>query len=192
MFGRFESRSSAKRKRRQRLFERLYLSYRRQMYAVAIKILGNEKDAEDAVHDVFVKLAKKHMRTLEAMEDERDLRCYLLKAAKHTALNMKRDRKPLYDPLESPVRAGSRADDEAFLSELYTKMEYRRVKAAIDRLDPVYRDALYYHFVLEMTISQTAELLGRKGPTVKKQLVRGKKLLLDILEKEGGAHRADI
>lgn len=39
-------------------FERLYIEYRDVMYHVAFKILQNEQDAEDAVHQAFVKIAE--------------------------------------------------------------------------------------------------------------------------------------
>ena len=39
-------------------FEQLYLTYRGLMYYVAESILRNEQDAEDAVHDAFVAVAK--------------------------------------------------------------------------------------------------------------------------------------
>ncbi len=39
-------------------FEQLYLTYRGLMYYVAESILRNEQDAEDAVHDAFVYVAK--------------------------------------------------------------------------------------------------------------------------------------
>ena len=39
-------------------FERLYLEYRGLMYHVAYEILHNEQDAEDAVHQAFVKIAE--------------------------------------------------------------------------------------------------------------------------------------
>ena len=42
-------------------FERLYIEYRDVMYHVAYKILNNEQDAEDAVHQAFVKIAEKFL-----------------------------------------------------------------------------------------------------------------------------------
>lgn len=39
-------------------FERLYLEYRGLMFHVAYEILHNEQDAEDAVHQAFVKIAE--------------------------------------------------------------------------------------------------------------------------------------
>lgn len=40
-------------------FELLYTEYRDIMYYVAFKILQNEQDAEDAVHQAFLKIAEK-------------------------------------------------------------------------------------------------------------------------------------
>lgn len=39
-------------------FERVYLEYKGLMYHVAYKILNNEQDAEDAVHNAFLKIAE--------------------------------------------------------------------------------------------------------------------------------------
>ena len=37
-----------------RLFEKIYMTYRKQMFLVARAVLSNDSDAEDAVHDVFL------------------------------------------------------------------------------------------------------------------------------------------
>ena len=39
-------------------FEELYITYRKLMFHVAKGILGNDQDAEDAVHDAFLSIAK--------------------------------------------------------------------------------------------------------------------------------------
>ena len=46
---------------RRRLFEEIYFSYRKQMFLVARTVLKNDSDAEDIVHDVFLRIAKKYM-----------------------------------------------------------------------------------------------------------------------------------
>ena len=38
-------------------FEKVYLTYKGLMYHTAYKVLNNEEDAEDAVHNAFVKIA---------------------------------------------------------------------------------------------------------------------------------------
>ena len=39
-------------------FEKVYLTYKGLMYHTAYKVLNNEEDAEDAVHNAFVKIAE--------------------------------------------------------------------------------------------------------------------------------------
>ena len=43
---------------------------------------------------------------------------------------------------------------------------------------------MFYHFVCKMKIKDIADLLGKKNSAVRQQLVRGKKMLIEILEKE--------
>ena len=50
----------------------------------------------------------------------------------------------------------------------------------------MYREVLYYHFVLGLTVPEVAKGLDLKLATAKQRLVRGKKALLDAIEKEGG------
>ncbi len=189
MFGMLEFLALVENENEGRLFERLYKSYRELMRAVARSVLLSDADAEDAVHETFLKLAKRHMPTVSRIEDEQDVKNYLLKVTKNTALNMKRAGKRT-DYSEEPRAAArlakrSAPDDRSFLESVCRDMEYERVKRAVERLDPVYRDVMYYHFVMDMTIPQTARALERKEATVKKQLVRGKKLLLESLAESG-------
>lgn len=137
-----------------RLFEEIYLNYRKQMLLVARSVLGSDTDAEDVVHDVFLKIAKKHMSRISKIKNSIDLRNYLLKATKHTALDHLRKRR----------------HEKAII-------EYERIVEAIASLDEIYREALYYHFVLEMSVPEVAKLLDCKVSTVKQRLVSGKKLL---------------
>ena len=55
----------------------------------------------------------------------------------------------------------------------------------IAAMPQIYREVLYYHFVLEFTMPEVAQSLNLKLTTAKQRLVRGKKLLLQALEKEG-------
>lgn len=44
-------------------FEILYNSYKKRMVSTAFSILNNREDAEDAVHDTFIKIAR-NMRAI--------------------------------------------------------------------------------------------------------------------------------
>ena len=70
-----------------RLFEEVYITYRKQMFLVARAVLSNDSDAEDAVHDVFLKIAKSQMQKIGSIQEAADVRNYLLKATKHQAID---------------------------------------------------------------------------------------------------------
>lgn len=170
-------------------FEIIYRSYRKQMATVAISIVQNQADAEDVVHDVFVNIATKYMETVKQISDETDLRNYLLKATKNTALNWKKKEQRwvfFIDDEDREFRKKHRFEisDDKFIEYLCETMEYNRVLEAIKILEPKYRDVLYYHFVMEVPVPELAKNLNQSLATTKKQLVRGKKRLLQLLEEE--------
>lgn len=163
-------------------FEQIYNAYKLQMVHLAKSYLHSDTDAEDVVHDVFLRVAAKRMKFIQGLKDPEDVRNYLLKATKNTALNeLKRKGRghvSLEDaPEESPEDALSLTDDD-FIEMICAKAEYDRVVKALLSMDEPYRDILYYHFVMELSVPEAAKLLGHNVTAAKKQLVRGKKMLL--------------
>lgn len=166
-------------------FEQIYYTYRKQMMLVAKSFLHHDADAEDVVHTVFLNIAMKHMKLIQRLEDPADIRNYLLKATKNTALNeLKRKGRtnlPLETVTEYEQDNGQDFPDEAFLDLICAKADYEKVVNALLDMEPPYREILYDHFVLEMSVPEAARQLGRNIATAKKQLVRGKKMLLSRL-----------
>lgn len=171
------------------LFEKVYYSYRKQMRQLAKEFLLDDEDAEDVVHDVFLKVAEKYIGTIKKIENEKDLRNYMLKATKNTAINLHKKKTAeaiLFNRmLEYDIEDMQDLSDDCFLDVLCEKIEYEQVLEAMNAMDSRYRDVLYYHFVLEFTLDETAKALERTKETTKKQLVRGKKILLRLLEEKG-------
>ncbi len=177
------------------LFEDIYRSYRKQMVICAITVLGNESDAEDAVGDVFLRIAKKNWNVVRKIENKTDLRNYLLRATKNTCLNKIKSKKKENAFLDKVVKYEAEdiedLSDDTFLKAICDKYEYNKVVEAIKQLNEKYRDALYCHYVLEMTAPETAKALNQNLSTTKQQLVRGKKLLLSLLGKKGDEHNSN-
>ena len=140
----------------------------------------SEADAEDAVHAVFLRTAARHMDLLSATEDPEDIRNYLLKAVKNTALNEQKrmGRREVSLEAAPELKAIPDLQDGDFLGRITRRAQYVQVLAAIEALNPIYRDVLYDRFVLDMKTPEIAELLGLTVSAVKKRLIRGKKLLL--------------
>ena len=176
------------------LFANIYYSYRKQMVTVAISIVNND-DAEDVVEEVFLRIAQKYFDVVRSIDNATDLRNYLLKATKNAAISKSKSKKKDITSLDtvSEYNMGEieELSDDTFVESLCNKIDYDQIVAAIKSLSEKYRDVLYYHFVMELTVPQTAKTLNQSLPTTKKQLVRGKKMLLSLLEIKGVEDNGD-
>lgn len=171
------------------LFEEIFNSYKNQMVTLALSMFNNKDDAEDAVSDVFLRISQKYFDVVRVIEDKTDLRNYLLKATKNTVINKiklkKKDNVSLDTVIEYNMDNIEELSDDTFIEFLCNKIDYEQIVEAIKNLNGKYRDVLYYHFVLELTVPQTAKSLNQSLTTTKKQLVRGKKMLLNSLDITG-------
>ena len=162
-------------------FEQLYHSYRKQMLAVAYRILENPDDAEDAVQDALLGIVKS-ISSLRELEDTA-LRAYVLTAAKNAALKILYRNKKGTDT-ERILELDYKESESVFQTVLNT-MAADLLLRAMRQLDPIYRDVLLLTYVQECDLQETAATLGRKEETVRKQLYRGRKLLIELCRKEG-------
>lgn len=165
--------------------EFIYHQYKNQMFRLARSILENDPDAEDAVHDVFVRIATRHMDAVCTISQPNDLRNYLLKATKNTCLNYKRRREIPVDPADA-VFSGAPLSDDAFVDMICARVQKEQLLCALASLPALYRDVLYFRFVLEFSVSEIAKMNAIKTDTVRKQLLRGKGKLLEELGMAGG------
>lgn len=163
-----------------RTFEYYYVTYRKQMFYVAKSVLSNDNDAEDAVHNAFLGIAK-HVDVL-LDSDEEKAKCYCIKAAKNAALNIVRLNKQTNDMLS--IDDMYNVPDEKSFEEMLDSAGYEDVLSVIRNMDDVYRDVLYMRYVMDMPVKKIATVLDRKESTVKQQLVRGKKILVSALSEE--------
>ena len=169
------------------LFEKIFNDHKGKMFSLAKSVLHNDFDAEDCVSSVFLKVASQYWSSILRIENDEDIRNYLLKATKNTALNLKRSEKkevlsfqePLLDPDDPQLT------DDAFFNQIVDKMEYEIAIQGLQSMDPKYRDALYFHLVVGLSVQETAKILEQSMSATKQQLVRGKKMLLDLLNNEG-------
>ena len=164
-----------------RTFEYYYKTYRNQMFYVANSVLHNQSDSEDAVHNAFLGIAK-HVDILLSADEEKG-KYYCLKAAKNSALNILRKNKNT-DNVISFDELYNVPDEKSF-EQILENSQYEEILFVIRNMDSVYRDVLYYRYVSDMPVKKIADVLGRKESTVKQQLVRGKKILIESLSREG-------
>jgi len=152
----------------QRAFAELYRRYKQGLYAFALRFLGNPQEAEDAVHETFVKLA------LGSIAEPAALKSWLYRVARNECLMVRRR-----------DRAGGDADavwaDETPLS-LAERADARSiVQGALGRLSAEYREVLLLREFEGMTYGEIMEVTGVSPASVKSRLFRARRALAGLL-----------
>lgn len=157
----------------------LYGKYKNRMYITACKVLGDPQRAEDAVHDAFISVSK-HLDKIDDI-DSVSTASYMIKATRSRALNILRMGLPEKETMLDEAEAKA---DESLLDEICRKESYNEIVSAILSLKERYRDVLTLYYLNDLTLSEIAELQGVKENTVKQQLYRGRRKLIDTIKKE--------
>lgn len=161
-------------------FEEIYMTYRKKMIYTAEQVLGNYQDAEDAVHETFIKIAR-NMQSLEGMTSS-EVFSYVIKAAQNTAINMKKARKKHDYNLN--IDDCIDLDDKSALIDLCTFENYEPILRCIEQMDVFYREVFYLYYVEDLSAPEIADKLGRKPATVRKQISRSKQMFMDNFKME--------
>ncbi|MBQ8614845.1 MAG: sigma-70 family RNA polymerase sigma factor [Ruminiclostridium sp.] len=156
-------------------FEELYIKHRQVMYTAAVKILRKPEDAEDAVHQAFIKIAENFKRISEIPQDR--VRGYVIMIARNTAIDMQRKKKKF---------TASKVDIEkcsvSFDAEYFEAFEQKVLVEAIRSLPKIYRDVVYLFYLEDFKVKEIAVMLSIKEKTVTKRLQRARQMLRKYLE----------
>lgn len=164
-------------------FSDIYISYREILYKCAYSVLQNEFDSEDAVHEVFLTLAKNFEIISKKNINGDDLKRYLITAVKNRAIDIIRKSGKRQIEYNDSIFDDDYSDD--IIEQITTKDTCNAVLGIILSLDDKYLEVLYASLVLELSVGEIAKLSGLKKETVKKRLYRGKLIVKKEIEKRG-------
>lgn len=155
-------------------FEKIYLMHRDMMYRVAYGILRNEHDAEDAVHNAFLWIIKNFERFMQAPTCE-GLAPLNAIITRNEAITIRRrqDRTVPVDDWDELQPAAAEIGSYDALVESFT------------RLPPTYRAVLEMKLLLGYSDGEIAAKLGLTKTAVSTRVSRGRKLLREIVTKDG-------
>ena len=156
------------------LFAGLYALYEEFMYQTAYSVLKNSADAEDAVHQVFLRLLE---NGAELDPSDARLRAYLGIAAKNAALNLLRNSDRTVS-LEDPDTAAA----PGFEPRLDPASETSELQDAVAQLPGAYKEVVILYYYEGYRIKEIAKITGQKPSAVQKRLERARQMLREILE----------
>ena len=154
-------------------FEQIYLKYRGLMYHVAEDILHNRQDAEDAVHNAFLRIIKKFSRFQNT--PAKDLAPQVAVIARNEAISHQRKQKG-----EAPLE-----DWDGLAEPSESISDYHALVDSFTRLPRTYRAVMEMKLLSGYSDGEIADRLGLSKTAVSTRISRGRRLLRDIVEREG-------
>ena len=154
-------------------FEELVRRHRLGAYRVALRMLGDESDAEDATQDAFVQA----WRNLDRFRADAAFSTWMYRIVTNRCLNMLRARRrtePLPEDREAPASRPDRIAEG--------RWQVEQLQRAIGRLTPEQRAPLVLRELQGCTYEEIAEALDLSISAVKSRLHRAR---LEILAAMG-------
>jgi RNA polymerase sigma-70 factor, ECF subfamily len=171
----------------------LVTRYRDYVYTIAVRIVGDESDAEDVAQEAFVRA----YRALPRFRGDSKFSSWLYRIVTNRALTHLKRRKRRAASIE--IQSGQRADVETISLEsgsterpdrLVIDEEFRRrVRSAVMLLPEQYRVVVTLFYLEERSYKEVAAILGIPMGTLKTHLHRARALLREALtgtDLEGG------
>lgn len=163
------------------LVEELFKTYGQMMLKIALGILNNRADAEDAVQDAFLRVMNNLDVISQIPQDEKAF--YFVSIIENISLNTlkKKNRHPSddideYYEIASDYSVEKKADEQILLNE---------VRSALTELSDRDYGIMYLLFFKQMTPKEIAAALDIPEKNIHKYIERAKKRLIKILNDRG-------
>lgn len=151
-------------------FESAYDLHADMLYRLAFSHLQSREDAEDVVHEVFVK----YLGTAKHFRDAEHLRAWLIRVTVNGCYDSLRKRKyRQHVPLDEIEEVVAQEEEPLF-----------DVGQALGQLPPNYKTVILLHYFEGYSVEEIAHILKLSKSAVKMRLFRGRELLKEHMEKE--------
>jgi RNA polymerase sigma-70 factor, ECF subfamily len=154
-------------------FAELYQTHSRAVYYLALRYLGDPQKAEDATHDVFLKVYRK----LKEFRGESSLRTWLYRITINHCHNLRQSwhNRNLVTNADEAVWENTAARGDSPFRVLEIKELGERIQKALDGLTDEYRLLLLLVADKEMSYNEVATLTGQSADAVRGKLHRARK-----------------
>ena len=141
---------------KQEPYARLVEHYKSYAFTIALKILNNRSDAEEASQDAFIKA----FHYLKSFNRQARFSTWLYRIVFNTAVSYKRKNRYVFSSIEHHDRAGEpessmeKDDKQLFVSK------------AMENLNEADRLAIQLYYIKEFSLEEVAEMMGQNMNTL--------------------------
>ena len=163
-------------------FGLLVQKHQRLVFTLALRMLKNQEEAEEAAQDTFVKV----YQSLSRFEEKSKFTTWVYRVAYNECLGRLRKSKRHFTLVEDIVENSDEPTD--FLDGLEILHREERatlIKKGIEMLNPAEAVALTLFYHEDLSVKEISTITGSSESNVKAQLFRGRKHLENNLKKLG-------
>lgn len=152
-------------------FKTVYETTKRSIYTVAYRMTGDHHEAEDIVHDVYVRAYDKRRLYNKA---KAGLHTWLYQMAVNYTLNILKKNKRIErnTTIESIKDSGKENDDD--------QDDRTLARAMLDKVSPDFRTCVILRDIEDRPYEEIAHILGISLGTVRSRINRGRKQLKEL------------
>lgn len=166
--------------------EELYDEFRNDVYHFSLYFTNNKQEAEDITQETFIKV----MKNLHQLKDESKKKTWILSIAKNTAIDLIRKQK-LINFLPQ-LLFGNGLNVATNDTQLVNTENWNELQKAILTLKPHYRSIVILRGLKELSVKETAVIIGCNESKVRVDFHRAIILLKKNLSiKEGWDYREE-
>lgn len=164
-----------------RAYEELLARFQQPVYALALRLLDDPSESADVVQEVFLKV----FRNIGAFRGQSSLKTWIYRITVNEAHNARRwffrhRRREVELDCEPEERNWKDIIPDGCLSPFdiaFEREQHVMIEAALEKLSPIFREAVVLRDITDMSYEEIAEVLGVSLGTVKSRILRGREAL---------------
>jgi len=157
---------------KQESYARLVDHYKSYAFTIAMKILNNRPEAEEAAQDGFIKA----FQYLKSFNRKARFSTWLYRIIFNTAISYKRKNRHVMENIENHDQG---SDHEGSTLERHDKEAF--IAQAMAHLNDADRLAIQLYYIREFSLEEVAEMTGQRVNTLKVRVHRARQRLADEL-----------
>ncbi|MEL7647443.1 MAG: sigma-70 family RNA polymerase sigma factor [Sedimentibacter sp.] len=169
-------------------FEELIRDYKKTAYNIALRVLRNVEDAEDASQEALIKV----YRSIQNFNMQSSFKSWMYRIVVNTCIDFKRKKNINAVSIDENIDLGGNRDVQIEIADdtnnpdvlIEKNFNSKLINDAVGKLDEDFKTIIVLRDIQGFSYGEISEILSCNLGTVKSRLNRARRSLKEILEKE--------